>query len=86
MPSQAPAQNSSHGILVANLLAQIAFGLLAMTICASRLATSIPWLEFWAGACEGITQTLVIVQAASIGRRKLVLGPGFEVGGVVAFV
>ena len=71
MPPQAPTRDSTHGVLVANLLAQIAFGLLAMTIC-------LPSMQEW-GAIFGADQARVQLTfsgyVVAYGAFQLVYGP-----------
>ncbi len=70
MPDRQPG-NPTSGILIANLLAQIAFGLLAMTIC-------LPSMQEW-GALFGADQASVQLSfsgfVVAYGAAQLVYGP-----------
>ena len=65
------AKPAPHGLLIANLLAQLAFGLLAMTIC-------LPSMQEW-GAMFGSSQAVVQLTfsgfVVTYGSLQLVYGP-----------
>src|SRR3990167_8299360 len=66
-----PARTAPHGLLIANLLAQLAFGLLAMTIC-------LPSMQEW-GAIFGTGQAAVQLTfsgfVVTYGSLQLLYGP-----------
>lgn len=66
-----PARTAPHGLLIANLLAQLAFGLLAMTIC-------LPSMQEW-GAIFGTGQAAVQLTfsgfVVAYGSLQLLYGP-----------
>lgn len=66
-----PPRVAPHGLLIANLLAQLAFGLLAMTIC-------LPSMQEW-GAIFGSTQAAVQLifsgYVITYGSLQLIYGP-----------
>ncbi|KQT10689.1 Bcr/CflA family efflux MFS transporter [Ramlibacter sp. Leaf400] len=69
LPDAAPAR--SHALLMANLVAQLAFGLLAMTIC-------LPSMQDWPtvfGATQAAVQLTFSGFVAAYGGMQLVYGP-----------
>lgn len=71
LPSSTPPPTPSHGPLIANLIAQLAFGLLAMTIC-------LPSMQEW-GALFGSDQASVQLTfsgyVVAYGGLQLLYGP-----------
>ncbi|MBT9551314.1 MAG: multidrug effflux MFS transporter [Hydrogenophaga sp.] len=69
--TSAPSKAAPHGLLIANLLAQLAFGLLAMTIC-------LPSMQEW-GAIFGSSQAAVQLTfsgfVVTYGSMQLLYGP-----------
>ena len=64
-------KTSSRGLLVANLLAQLAFGLIAMTIC-------IPSMQEWGaifGASQSSVQLTFSAYVVAYGGLQLLYGP-----------
>lgn len=66
-----PVQAASHRLLIANLLAQICFGLLAMTVC-------LPSMQAWAvrfGSSQAAVQLSFSAYVVCYGALQLVYGP-----------
>ncbi len=71
MTSTTPPTPASHGPLIANLLAQLAFGLVAMTIC-------IPSMQEWGaqfGSSQAAVQLTFSGYVAAYGGFQLIYGP-----------
>ncbi|MCW5655239.1 multidrug effflux MFS transporter [Hydrogenophaga sp.] len=71
MTSDASAARPSHGPLIANLLAQLALGLVVMTIC-------IPSMQEWGGqfgASQAAVQLTFSAYVAAYGGLQLLYGP-----------
>ncbi|MGE0099854.1 MAG: Bcr/CflA family efflux MFS transporter [Hydrogenophaga sp.] len=71
MTTSTALPRASHGALVANLLAQLAFGLVAMTIC-------IPSMQEWGaqfGSSQAAVQLTFSVYVAAYGGFQLIYGP-----------
>lgn len=69
--SHRPARAASHRLLIANLLAQICFGLLAMTIC-------LPSMQEWGerfGSGQATVQLTFSAYVVCFGAFQLVYGP-----------
>ena len=67
----APSDTRPHGLLIANLLAQIAFGLLAMTIC-------LPSMQEWGAILGGEQATVQLTLSGYLiayGALQLLYGP-----------
>ena len=66
-----PTRQAPHGLLIANLLGQLAFGLLAMTIC-------LPSMQEWAallGSTQAAVQLTFSGYVVAYGLLQLVYGP-----------
>ncbi len=66
-----PARTTSHRLLIANLLAQICFGLLAMTVC-------LPSMQDWGvrfGSSQAAVQLSFSAYVLCYGAAQLVYGP-----------
>lgn len=64
-------QQASHGLLIANLLAQISFGLLAMTVC-------LPSMQSWGalfGHGQAVVQLSFSAYVVTYGAFQLLYGP-----------
>jgi MFS transporter, DHA1 family, multidrug resistance protein len=69
--SQRATRQASHGLLIANLLAQISFGLLAMTIC-------LPSMQAWGALFErsqAMVQLSFSAYVVTYGAFQLLYGP-----------
>ena len=69
--ASSPAPTASHSPLIANLIAQLAFGLLAMTIC-------LPSMQEWAamfGSDQASVQLTFSGYVVAYGGLQLVYGP-----------
>ena len=69
--SHRPARAASHRLLIANLLAQICFGLLAMTVC-------LPSMQEWGerfGSSQAAVQLSFSAYVVCYGALQLVYGP-----------